>query len=174
MGKGGGGGAGAAGALSEDIALNLMRQGGKSRNLVFKQLTEGLKTGNITARIPIIQAQVEQALGQGSQAVKGTQEQVARAGDARSPIAQETVASTRALAQRAVAAVPTEVIGQTIFGAPEVTQNAAQAGLGLLGTAGGIRGAQAQANAQQNAQVMGNVGAGVSAAAAIAGIVAAV
>lgn len=168
MGKGGGG-PGAASALSEQMALNLMRSGGASRKQVFKQLTEGLKTGNIQARIPIIQSQVEQALGQGAQATKAATEQVYKSGDYRGPAGQEAIASTRALAQRAVAAVPTEVIGQSVLNAPETLQGAAQSAFGLMGTAGGIRGAAAQANAQADAQAASTAG---SAAAAVGTIIA--
>lgn len=168
------GGPGAAGALSQDMAFNLMRQGNKSRKLVFQQLTEGLKTGNIQARIPIIQSQVEQMLGQGSQAVKGTAEQIAKAGGGRSPVEAETMAGVRATAQRAVAAVPSEVIGSTVLGAPSVTQGAAGAAMGLMGTAGGIRAQQASADAQKDAATVGNIGAGIGAAASIAAIIAAI
>lgn len=162
---------GAMARISEEMALDLMRVGSGSRKKVFQQLQEGLRTGNIAARTPIIQSQVEAALQQGGQAVRGTEEQVAKAGASRTGVGQETIASTRNIAQQAIAAIPSEVIGQTVGGAPRITQNAANAAFGLMGTAGGLQGQAAQANASADAA---NQQAAGSAAATIGTIIAAI
>lgn len=166
MGKGGGGGT-AAGHLGEQVAMNLMRSGAKSRKLVFSQLKEALKTGNIEARIPIIQAQVEQGLQQGSEAMKVAQTDVAKSGAGRSPAAQEQLAVTRSMAERAVASIPSEVIGQTLRSGPDALAGPTNTALGLLGVANQASAAAGAAKAQNQAAAMSTAGAGAGAAIAI-------
>ena len=168
MGKGGGGGTTGAGRMAEEIGFNVMRSGAKSRKLVFSQLGEALKSGNIESRIPIIQSMVEGGLQQGSGALRMAEADIAKSGTGRSPVAKEQMAQLRAMAANAVSQIPSEVIGQTVRSAPETLSGATNAALGLLGSAQMAQSSNQQARAQAQAAQNANIGAGASAAAGIA------
>ncbi len=157
----------AAGAIGERFAQQVMQQGGKARRAVFQQLNEALSTGNIEARVPIIQNMVEGGLQQGSQALRLAEEDIAKSGAGRSPAAMEMRAGLRAMAQSAVAQIPSEVIGQTIAEGPGAIAGSTGAGLSLLGIAQQASAAGAAAKAQNQATAVGAGGAGAAAAIAI-------
>lgn len=157
----------AAGVIGERFAQTIMRQGAGARREVFQQLNEALSTGNIEAKIPVIQSMVESGLQQGSQALRVADEDIAKSGAGRSPAAAEMRASLRAMASDAVSQIPGAVIGQTLAEGPGAIQGATGAGLSLLGVAQQASAAGAAASAQNQATAVGAGGAGAAAAIAI-------
>lgn len=157
----------AAGTIGERFASTIMRQGAGARKQVFQQLNEALSTGNIEAKIPIIQSMVESGLQQGSQALKIADEDIAKAGAGRSGAAGEMRASLRAMASDAVSQIPSSVIGQTIAEGPGAIAGAQGAGLSLLGVAQQASAAGAAATAQNEATRNAAIGAAVGIIAAI-------
>jgi hypothetical protein len=165
MGKAQGGTA--AGHIGEQFAFKIMRQGADTRKKVFQQLTEALATGNIEARMPIIQNMVETGLQQASGAQRMAEEDIAKSGAGRSPAASELRAGLRAMSTQAVSQIPANVIGQTIQGGPDALSGATASAMGMLGQANLAAGAANAAKAQNQATTMSAAGAGVGVAVAI-------
>jgi len=144
---------------AEQMAYSFMRGSKQSRTLVFQQLKEALGTGNIEARIPIIQSAVEQGLQQSSQNLRTAESALATApGAGRTPYVQETLATNRATAERAVAQIPSEVIGQTVMNASNTITAANQAAMQLMGVAQQGEALQQAAKAQNYAYKMSLIG----------------
>ena len=146
---------------AEEMGMAFLRQGKAPRKLIFQQLREALGTGNVEARIPIIQAQVEDALGRGSQALREGEESIFQAGAGRTPVAQETLAAGRAQVQSAIGSIPSEVIGQTVLNAPNTISAANQAIMQLMGVAQQGEALRQAAKAQNYASTMSQIGGGV-------------
>lgn len=153
---------------AEDIAKNLMKSSGPTRKLVFQQLAEALKTGGIEARTPQIQNAVEQGLSQGSQAQQAAEEAIFKSGASRTPYAKETLAAGRATTERAIAQIPSEVIGATVMGAPNQITAANQAVAQLMGVAQQGEALSQAAKAQNYAYKMAIIGGAVGGLAGIA------
>lgn len=171
MGKGGNGTT-PAGRIAGDFASQMSRIAGPARKQVFGQLSEALRTGNVAAKVPLIQSQVEQSLHTGSENQRSLDEQIAKApGVGRSSYGEGVRAEQSAMSQRATAAIPASVIGQTIMGGPAAVNQAASSAMGQLGAASGAQGTAMQAAAQNNAQAEQEAAAG---AAAVIGIAAAI
>jgi len=153
------------------FAKQLATLGGPSRKLYFGQLKEALNTGAVGAKAPIIQKAVEQGLSQGSQAQTMATQEMAKIGPtssvARSSVGQETQAALSAQAQRAVGAIPSEIINQTAQRAAPDTLAAMNSANAFLGAAQVGQSAQQQADAANKATAVGAAGAGVAAAVAI-------
>ncbi len=144
---------------AENMAYSFMKGSNKSRKLVFQQLKEALATGNIEARMPIIQSAVEQGLQQGSQNLRAAESSIATMpGVGRTPYAQEALVANRATAQQAVAQIPSEVIGQTVMNAPNTITAANQAAMQLMGVAQQGEALQQAAKAQNYAYKMSLIG----------------
>lgn len=149
-------------AGAEKMATDLMRQSGKTRKAVFAQLGEALKTGGIEARTPIIQNAVEQGLSQGSESLRAAQEGIVRAGAARSPYAKESMAMNRSTVERAVASIPSEIIGQSVMNAPGQVGQATNAMIQLQGVAQQGEALSQAAKAQNYANQMALIGGGIN------------
>lgn len=162
-------GPGGAVMLAGQFAQELMQLGGPARKAYFGQLKEALTKGTLEQRTPIIQQMVERGLGEGSRAQTLTQESLAKLGPgaARTPFAKETLATQRGMAERAVAAIPSEVVSQAALRAPEDTLAASNAANAFLGTAGTAIGQAQQAAAAQQSTAIAAGGAAAGIAIAI-------
>jgi len=167
--KSGKGGPTAAATMSGNFASQIAKMSGPSRKMYFGQLKEALTTGSIGARTPIIQQQVEAGLSEGSRAQDVAAASLSQLGSAgaRGPVAAEIKAGLSAQAARAVAAIPSEVVGQQALRGPADVLSASDAAMRLLGTAGMAQNQAQQAQAAADANTASTVGAGVGVGVAI-------
>lgn len=97
-----------------------------------QQLSEALRTGGIGARIPQIQATVEQARSGFSRAVRDTEASLQRSGLAGTPFGQRTLADLRLSGEQQISQIPAGIAAQAIQGAPQFSQGVLQSILGAL------------------------------------------
>lgn len=138
----------------------------KARRLFFQQMAEGLQTGGVGARIPIVQRAVEAQMGANAQANQQNRERTARAGLTGSPFDVANQLGAQAQQSQKVAAIGPEMVNQMISGAgQDVT---AATGLPGLSSAAGIKaGAAAQGAATQGQEIAGGASAGGALLAAV-------
>jgi hypothetical protein len=136
------------------------------RNELSQQLLEVLQTGGSTARLPIIQQQVEGAKQAGAQAIQQTTGSLAAAGLDRTPFGQGILANTRQQAGQGENAARFNVVNQLLGGAQSFALGPLGPGISGLGTAAGLQQQQAQAQSQEVAS--GAAAAGAILAAIIA------
>jgi hypothetical protein len=123
--------------LLASLSEQMFQESNPARRLMFKQLTEALKTGGVGARIPIIQRAVENVNTATAAATKGASADFARSGLAGSSFAAEALAGVRASGSARAAEIPTDIAEQLI-----------SAGPGLISSGSGIPGLSAAASIQ--------------------------
>lgn len=141
------------------------------RNEFSQQLLEVLQTGGSTARLPIIQQQVEGAKSAASQAVTGTTASLAQSGLDRTPFGQRILAETRQTGEQAQNTARFNVVNQLLGTVPNYALQSAQTGQQGLASAAATQSAANQQAAAAEGQTAGAVGS-VAAAAIIAAIAA--
>jgi hypothetical protein len=134
----------------------------KARKLFFQQLAEGLQTGGVGARIPIIQRATEAQMAADAQANRQNRETTARAGLSGSPFDVANQLGARTAQSSKEAAIGPNIVQQMIGGASEATT--AATGIPGLSSAANIK----QQAASQGASMQGQeISAGASAGGSI-------
>ena len=144
----------AAKQLSQLSAL-MFKESNPARREMFSQLNEALKTGGIGARIPIIQRAVEDVNRSTAGAVRGTQEQLSRAG-VTGPFAAQILAQERMAGSQAAAKIPTDYAQQLIAGGPGLISSGS--GIPGLSTAASLLTGASAAGQQATGQLYGGLG----------------
>lgn len=141
-GKGGGAGPSASKAL-EAIATQTFEESTPARQELLSQFLEGLRTGGVEARIPIVQRGVEESRAATSGALRQLDEQLALTGMAGTPFGQRIRAETLTAGEQAASRIPLDVIQQFLSQVPGFVTGQQQISVSGLGQAGA-----AQANVQ--------------------------
>lgn len=162
------GGKGKSGSKAlEKASTEILAAGRPVRNELSQQLTEILQTGGSTARLPIIQNQVEGAKSAGAQALTQTTGSLAAAGLDRTPFGQGILANQRQQVGVAANNARFNVVNEMLGGAQNFALAPVGPGISGLGQAAGLQQQQAQAQSQEVA------GGAAAAGAILAAIIAA-
>lgn len=146
----GGKGGGSASKSLEKASTEILNTSRPVRNEFSQQLQEILQTGGSTARLPIIQQQVEGAKQAGANAIQGTTESLAMAGLDRTPFGQNIIANQRQQSGQAQSAARFNVVNQMLGAAPGFAMGPLAPALGGLSNVAGVQ-AQQQATQAQTA-----------------------
>ena len=107
---------------SEGALVNLIQtvQGETDpvRRELGRQYMEALQTGGVGAQIPLINAAQQQSRQATSQALQNTTANLGRAGLARTPFGQQTLAGVNLSGQQATGMLPSQITSQFLQGAP--------------------------------------------------------
>lgn len=106
-------------------------ESGPLREEVFRQAFEALRTGGISARLPIIQRAVETSRGATARALTETETSLRGAGLAGTPFAETELSRIRQAGELATETIPTQIAQEFISVTPQLA----------LGSAGQIFGA---------------------------------
>ena len=98
----------------ESIALQIESESRPSRQEMFRQVLEGLRTGGIGARIPIVSAGQEASRLATSRALQGTTESLVRSRLAGTPFGERVMAETRLAGEMETAGIPTRETARII------------------------------------------------------------
>lgn len=142
----------------EDIGKQLFTESQPVRQELFGQILEGLQTGGIGAKIPIIQRAVEESRIAQTQSLRQLDDQIAQGRLAGTPFGERLRADANIGANATTSRVPTDVVRDFLGVAPGFTSNAGQQSVAGLGSASSaqaaVRSAQIAAVAQIIAQSM--------------------
>lgn len=116
----------AASGAQERIAQGLFKESTPARQTLFKQYMEGLSTGGIQARLPIIQQALQQSKLAESDQLKSLNEQEGTIGAASTPYGIGAAAATRQPLEQATQAVPTNIVRNFLSTLPGFQSNVAQ------------------------------------------------
>lgn len=150
--------------LLASLSEQMFAESNPARRLMFKQLTEALKTGGVGARIPIIQRAVENVNTATAAATKGASADFARSGLAGSSFAAQALAGIRAAGSTKAAEIPTDVAQELISAGPGLISSGS--GIPGLASAASI---QASGSAAENAANAQLISGGAGAIGSIAG-----
>lgn len=114
------------GAPLRSIDRNLMSVPGVRglNNELLGQITEALRTGGIGAQIPIIQQSVGASRAAESDALRSTEDSLARSGLSRTPYGQSILAGTRMEGAQRTAQIPTQTAQSFIEMGPSFASSA--------------------------------------------------
>lgn len=166
---GGKGGKSSGESLLEGTVRDLSSETKPIREVLSSQYLEALNTGGIGARIPIITAMQDQSRMGTANALRGTSDQLATAGLARTPYAASILANTRLQGDTATAMIPSQVASGFISGAPQYAMAPVGA---MIGGAGSLASTQANrdiAKGNQQTQLYSSLIQASASAAASAG-----
>jgi len=123
-----------------------------TRDLVFSQVTEALKTGGVEAQIPSIQRSVEASRGATSSALRGLDEDLASSGLGRTGFGARARAETLLAGESGTANIPTAMAADWLSVAPSLALGSSAQSIGALTSAAGIGTQQRIAGSQIQAQ----------------------
>lgn len=141
----GGGGSGTSQVL-EDISKQLFEETTPLRGEYIGQLLEGLVTGGIGARIPLVQQSVERSKLASARTMRQQDESLAMSSLLGTPFGESIRAQSRQQAAQQQAAIPGQMTQQFMQALPSFLTGQGQTVVTGLGTAGQVAN-QAQANA---------------------------
>lgn len=141
----GGGGSGTSQVL-EDISKQLFEETTPLRGEYIGQLLEGLTTGGIGARVPLVQQAVERSKLASARTMREQGESLAQSGLAGTPFGALIQETTRQQSAQQQAALPSQMTQQFLTSIPSFLLGQGQTVVTGLGTAGQVAN-QAQANA---------------------------
>lgn len=134
------------------IANQLFSESTPVRQELFKQILEGLQTGGVQAKIPIIQSALESSRVAQSNTMKGIDENLATSGLSGTPFGARTRAEAQEAGNQQIGQIPTNIIRDFLSVAPGYSSQASgQALQGLsavTGSEAAIRNAQIAAVSQ--------------------------
>jgi len=102
------------------------------------QANEALKTGGVNANIPSINASVDASRQSSSQSETQLRQRLAQSGLAGTPFAQNIMAQQQGTDNARTGAIPADATQAFISQAVPTVLNEGNAGIGALGTAGGL------------------------------------
>lgn len=165
-----------ASTTESESAKKLFEETTPVRQELFNQILEGLQTGGIQAKIPIIQSALEQSRGAASNALRQTDESLAQSGLSGTPFGERTRQEGRIQSEAGLAQIPTNVVRDFLGVAPGFTSTtqgqAIQGFTAATASEASVRNAQIAAVAQilaSSIQAAGAAGAGCWVAAALYG-----
>lgn len=153
-GKGGSGTAPGAGKLSK-LATQLFNETTPMRQQLGQQMMEALTTGGVGARIPMIQRAVESSKAATSQALQGTNKQLAQTGTAGTPFASGILSNILGQGELQTANIPTAIANEFIQMVPNFSLGSAQSGLQGLSSAVSANATTTASKNQAAAQELG-------------------
>lgn len=169
---GGGGGKGGRTQTSgsqalENLTAQIGQETGPVRQEMFRQVLEGLQTGGIGARIPIVSAAQEQSRLATSRALQGTTESLSRGQLVGTPFGERVLAETRLAGEMDTATIPTRETARIIETFPGIATGTAVpilSGLSSLSQSqASMANAQTAAKASQTSAMLaagGSIGRG--------------
>jgi hypothetical protein len=133
-GKGGGGASTSGSQALENLTSQLTAESAPSRQEMFRQVLEGLQTGGIGARIPIVSAGQEASRLATSRALQGTTESLSRSRLVGTPFGERVLAETRMAGELETAGIPTRDTARIIETFPGIATGTATPIIGGLGS----------------------------------------